>query len=737
MSLLSTSSTTQQEAYLYENHYPQPIVVKPNSQICLQKFIHYRGALYEVSTQNNTIGFRLGTGGANADVARFTSIPVGTYEGADLADAVSLALNSVNQQQNYEWLCTFTPAPTTNDTDIFQIQYSSVPTPDPRSGQYNKFSSGQIAVSGENQINKEAKITYNGTNADHFANVISKKSTLVYLGEQTWNMIQPNVATEEFEGMQFGLVRNKLSNPNDPNPNLQFKPNRMDIAFECSLDNMIVSYGRQRQGSVVGAPNWFQSDTRRDLGGAGGSQLFDAVFKPGGTFSPHTKLQCKISLYASAQTQRRVLIQLFKKERGETTYTALADGLGGNGLNGQPLIKTSTFGTDTFAGLCFDSDDGTLNDTNTAISALYPKLSQAPFFPCTCFAEEGNVVLTGYELDEDTWTNTSGATLCDFTELANNSNGFNWRSSAVGGSAFLNDVYWKQIDATSFECMRGDVPLTDPPQFTAQLDPTGGAVNPRGQIRVFDTSTGGQVQEINFDGANPVAEVSGASSIFTQGIFNTTEPQPGLQGTADEETEGAEGGGLGVDLSSNARIFLRGAGGGVEADVANLLGFSQNEDDFGGGSATGASITSDQEPEQTANNNTLHISIPEMPLVKSFEGENSAEGKSIAIIPREEFATGETEGSLVYVAPFENWIDINNGQELNVNLITTIIRNADGSLAENLVRETQAIFKIREDPTKVEEERKAEKFKEMAEMMANTINTGLTSLIKPQQLIGS
>jgi hypothetical protein len=126
-----------------------------------------------------------------------------------------------------------------------------------------------------------------------------------------------------------------------------------------------------------------------------------------------------------------------------------------------------------------------------------------------------------------------------------------------------------------------------------------------------------------------------------------------------------------------------------------------------------------------------------MPLVKSYEGENSAEAKSIAIIPREEFATGDTEGSLVYVAPYENWIDINNGQELNMNLLTTIVRNADGSLADNLVRETQAVFKIRQDPMKMEQDLKEQRFKEMAEMMANTINTGLTALIKPQQLIGS
>jgi hypothetical protein len=728
MSLLSTSSTTQQEAYLYENHYPQPIIVAPNSQICLQKFIHYRGALYEVTTQNNTIGFRFGTGGATLDMARFATIPTGSYDGNDLATAVTTALNSVNQQQNYEWLCTFTPAPSANDNDQFQIQYSSVPTPDENSGTYNQFSSGQISVSNENKVNEEAKITYNGTNADHFANVISKRSTLVYLGSQTWNMIQPNKNTEAFQPIQMGLVRKQLSNPNDPNPNLQFAPDRYDIALECQGDSMAVTYGRQRQGSVVGAPNWFQSDIRRGLDG-----LFNAVFKPGGNFSPHTKLQATLTIYASSQTSRRVLIQLFKKESGETTYTALADGLGGNSpVNNQPYIKTLNIGGDSFPGLCFDSNDPTLNDTNTKISQHYPNLKKAPFFPAVSFQKAGNNVLTGYALDADSWQNAAQTSTAIFIPLTGNANGYNWRTDGT----LLSGYYWKQIDALNFHVMSGDVPLTDPPEYVAVLDPTG---NTNGQIEVRDGTTNNLFRTMNSDGSAPVAEVTGKLSIFTQGIFNTFEPIPGVSTSSEalEETPGAEGGGLGVDLSSNARLFLRGAGGGVEADVANLLGFSQNEEDFGGGAATGASVTSDQEPQQTANNNTLHISIPEMPLVKSYEGENSAEGKSVAIIPREEFHTGETEGSLVYVAPFENWIDINNGQELNINLITTIIRNADGSLADNLVRETQAIFKIRQDPTKKEEERKAEKFKEMAELMANTLNTGLTALIKPQQLIGS
>lgn len=726
MSLISTSSTTNQEAFLFENHYPQPIVISPNSQICLQKFIHYRGALYEVSTQNNVIGFRIGTGGQNQDVSRFAEIPVGTYEGADLAVAITTALNSVNQQQNYEWLVNFTPAASTTDFDLFQIQYSSVPTPDVNSGLYNSFDSGQLTIGGEGADNATAKIDYNGTNADHFANVISKRSTLVYLGSQTWEMIQPDKTSEEFQPLTFGIVREKISSPNNPNPNLQFNPKLQDMSISFDKKAIKVNYGKQRQGSIVGNPNWFISEVRRDLSG-----LFDKIFKPGGTFSPHTKLQVILTIYASSQTSRRVLIQFLKKEAGETTYSPLDPATMGNSpISGTPFVKT-TLG---YQSLVYDSNDGLLNDSGSKINQHFPQLSKAPFLPTCCFQKEGNVVSTGYTLDGDTWTNTAGSVVSTFTSLGANTNGFDWRINTDVGNV-LNGTYWKEIDPLNFVIMSSNTPLTDPPTFTAVLDPTAGITNPNGQIIVRDGVGGGVVQTINFDGASPVVEETDAMPIFTQGIFNTIEPVAGISSDEGGEVEAGTAGLL-TDLNSNVKMFLRGAGSA--ANVASLLGFSQNEKDFNNaGAGSGGSIDSDQAPDQTANNNTLHIAIPEMPLVKSYEGENSAEAKSIAIIPREEFSTGDTEGSLVYVAPFENWIDINNGQDLNLNLLTTIVRNADGSLADNLVRETQAIFKIRQDPMKLEEDKKAERFREMAEIMANTINTGLTSLITPQQLIGS
>lgn len=724
MSLISTSSKQGQEAYLYENHYPQPIVVEPNSQICLQKFIHYRGALYEVSIQNNTIGFKFGTD-TSTDVPRFVQIPTGSYEGAQLADALALALNSVNQQQNYEWSVNFIPAPSVNDFDKFQITFASVPTPTPAAGVYNSFSSAQISITGEGETDSFAVVQYNGTNADHAANVISKRSTLVYLGSQTFQGIQPNRNTERFQPEQMGFVRSVLSNPANVNPNLQFNPDRYDLSFKVQGENMQITYGRRNGNKPTGSLNWFTSDVRRDL-----SALFDEIFKPAGTFLENTRLQVIMHFLAPAQTTRRLLVQLLKRDAGDAGYSPITSTTN-SPINGKPLVVSRVVGGETYAGCVFDSGFADLNDTDTAIQN-YPNLAAAPFFPAMSFQKAGNTILTGYALDSDDWENNAQTSTCTFTELTGNTNGYNWRTNGT----LLDDVFWKQLDPLTFVCMQGDVPLTDPPTYTALLDPTAGNINPNGQIVVRDGTTNNIFRTINFTGAAPVAEETDKKSIITQGIFNPVEPVVGLTGQ-DANPSPAGTNLVGADLSSNAKMFLRGVGGGIEADVGNLLGFSYNESEFGGGAMTGGSITSDQEPDQTANNNTLHISIPEMPLVKSFEGENSAEAKSISIIPREEFATGEQQGSLVYVAPFENWIDINNGQELNMNLLTTIVRNADGSLAENLVRETQAVFKIRQDPMKLEEERKAEKFKEMAEMMANTINTGLTSLIKPQQLIGS
>ena len=723
MSLISTSSNEGQEAFMFQNHYPQPIEIKPNSQICLQKFFHYRGGSYQVDEANNIIAFRFGSGTTPAtsqDVLRYASLIRGAYTGDQLATELARAMNEVNQQQNYLWGATFVAGIGAN-ADQFTISYTSPDTPTAEAGQYSTYLEGtaDVVITSAPPF---AEIKYEGV-ADDEAQVISSTPTLTYLGEQSWEDIQLHKPNQQFKLLKCGMCRAVIADPNDENPNNQFDPALQDWVVNFQVNRVEIFYGRQRQGSVVGNPDWFQSSIRRTLPTAFKTAVFTA---------DTTRLKLTMTIYATAQTARKMIIQVFKKETGEETYTAIADGVGGNGANGQPLVATKTFGADTFEGVIYDSSDDNFQDEGNGLaSTMLPK--NAPFYATTSYNNAHTQVLSEYALDTDTWRNGGDTWDATFSPLTNNLNGYTWETTSSLVSV-IDGRFWFQIDPLYYEIMDSDIPLSSPPDKYAVLDPTGNGGN--GQIIVYNGTTDAMESTINYSGAAPVPETTETMTLKTQGIFN---PIPTLLGKTDPTfnpqhvTTSPAGGGLGVDLNSNAFILFN----EEDANIGTLLGMPDRHDFNDGGAGATGEVSSDSAPDQTANDKTLHISLPEMPLVKSFEGENAQEGKSLAIIPRDEFHTGSTFGSLVYVAPYENWVDINNGQELNINLLTTIVRNADGTLASSLRNETQAVFKIRQDPAKVEEDKQMERNRQMAELLANTINTGITSIINPNNMIGS
>ena len=64
MSLISLASTTindiQQQPYNFKNHFPQPLIIKPHSQVCLVNFYHFRDeGYYRIVENNNTIAFAI------------------------------------------------------------------------------------------------------------------------------------------------------------------------------------------------------------------------------------------------------------------------------------------------------------------------------------------------------------------------------------------------------------------------------------------------------------------------------------------------------------------------------------------------------------------------------------------------------------------------------------------------------------------------------------------------------
>jgi len=222
--------------------------------------------------------------------------------------------------------------------------------------------------------------------------------------------------------------------------------------------------------------------------------------------------------------------------------------------------------------------------------------------------------------------------------------------------------------------------------------------------------------------ANPVSRpltlqnVGGSQAQSEESIINQY---------ADDNILGASNveSGLGADISKTAVLLLRQLN---SQDILNNSGgpaFLKNGQSSGTiGSTIGASVnlitsltsvgqtifTSGQSVQKISKDTIIKISVPELSGIKSFNGIDQSSvgrnlsgiGKDLAILPREEFAStlNNINGSLVYVAPFENWLDINNGQELNLNQLSVEVREPSGRIAGDLRPDTICQIKMREDP---------------------------------------
>ena len=110
---------------------------------------------------------------------------------------------------------------------------------------------------------------------------------------------------------------------------------------------------------------------------------------------------------------------------------------------------------------------------------------------------------------------------------------------------------------------------------------------------------------------------------------------------------------------------------------------------------------SDQETLIITKDTTLHIAIPELAGVKSYEGESSQTYKTIKIIPKSDFQQG-ANGSLSFTSNYQDFIDINNAQELQLSELTIQVREPDGRLATSLQPVSRATIKIQQNPKTTE-----------------------------------
>lgn len=279
-------------------------------------------------------------------------------------------------------------------------------------------------------------------------------------------------------------------------------------------------------------------------------------------------------------------------------------------------------------------------------------------------------------------------------------------------------------------------------------DPLSDAVftyDPSGGVAVF-TIFPGEVEEKN------LLQTNGAGLITTTILTNRSYKQTGisnpvarpltLQNVADgslfesEETimrnqyaENLEEGSadktlVGADLSSSSVLLLRLlndqdvvansaspaflVNGQSSGTIGSTIGSSVNIIALSTASTGQTIFDSGQSVQKISKDTIIKVSVPELSGVKSFNGIDQSNagrnlsgiGKDLAILPREEFNTiaNNINGSLVYIAPFENWLDINNAQELNINQLSVEVRQPNGQIATDLRPDTICQIKMREDP---------------------------------------
>jgi len=144
---------------------------------------------------------------------------------------------------------------------------------------------------------------------------------------------------------------------------------------------------------------------------------------------------------------------------------------------------------------------------------------------------------------------------------------------------------------------------------------------------------------------------------------------------------------IATTLSFPSHIILRN-----QAPVQAAIPFPQTQKNTGG-----ALLESGESPNLSVEVNDFNV--------KGYNGATSDINKQIAVITREELATGETTGSLHYVPPYPIKIDLNVPSTKALNSLTVALRDVDsGKIVDELsYPTTMTLLHEKSEMTKMEE----------------------------------
>ena len=127
-------------------------------------------------------------------------------------------------------------------------------------------------------------------------------------------------------------------------------------------------------------------------------------------------------------------------------------------------------------------------------------------------------------------------------------------------------------------------------------------------------------------------------------------------------------------------------------------------------------------PNKSRQAPTLMVEFPEFNIL-GYSGAAKDKHPIVAIIPTEEWSTGDVAGTLHYKPFFQLPIDVNLPEDRELYSLTCRLRNLDGTLASNLTNPTTLTFYKNERPDKAMEKTLERALQERSEKQDQRIST--------------
>jgi hypothetical protein len=842
MSLVSLSSRSEHIQNLvqnpndFRNHFPQPLILKPHSQVCITNltFTAVEGPLFVIqgntdagSTSGNNrllFGFEDALATAGYDVA---ILEPGKYTGAELATEIARAMNIANRMKYYTFSCAFTagnPAANPIELPVFTISYAErvglnpttlsvgdwvVQTRRPESDMI--FGDTTYTVGGVAANAKKIALADVPTSS-HSTAFSWQKGVLLYTqgeggGSAVFtvslsdgaNVIPDSDSSAKIHTQRFGLIRPTLAGAH-----LRGSIGEVDrdMAFSRTRSDIRITTTRERNGNRV---KIYVNKPKYD-----GTPIFEdstsvkvREFLLGGITTPALRAVDKLAFkITNFYRTNDFIVQIFKSVDGGATYTALADG-GGNAEDGRPKVYTTTmdgFADGTggkpaqFTSVVYttqgidDGAGGVVAGTQIVQQFLPAQVAMIPWVDLPRKA-----TFSGVEQDQNQYT---GLDLLDGSEdapcefqldlgggvTADNQYTISFEASTTGNGydGKINISVAPPVSDTA------PVPTTDVLGvafkqdarqvnvwniYTDDATPIASAVSIGTMTYDLTTNLGGLTIDGGFGGGNWVGTVVGTNkpdpvseplssecclvenpddqliyirrNVDEIGVlyphertFDTTptlrellgEIQP--LGILNTIFRGITGRVTNNDVDRIGTGVFRRLKVGLAGTTQRLLGFSETSFQL---ARADRDVESDVSPDNVLDGaNNLHVSVPDLSNVRSVEGESAQRYKTIGVIPKNTFQTDDT-GTMSYLANYDNWIDVNNASELQLNELSFQIRKPNGKVSNYVSGVTRATIKFREDP----EMARMRAFDRLAERIALTQTQTSQPIIDPNTFVGS